>query len=1238
MALRLAYFAPNLARSGATHWLFDMLRHADPERVAWTGCWVNGITRPAADVLARLLPQMPVHCGDPRYGDVSPGVQYHATARDAALAAAANADVIVTWEQETAIAQLNLPQPVCLVQHGCWWRPRAEGRLWAQLRVSATAAGHGDVVRAGVDIERCLPRGGAAALRSQWRAGPEHRVLLCLDRHDRDKRTELWVKLMAQLDYRYKLVLVDQGGHTEGRWFAQLREYLEPQRILTTPYTEHVGDLLAAADLVCTASHREGFGRALVEAWAADRPTLCWHGLRVCDEYTRLAGTHLSYRFAGEPSPRDVDSIFDHPDEDMPRQAGAWARRELSAGAAARRLEDWLTQRFSPQIRRVQPVVPPRARWLYPERPVFVARESDPDWPHSLVTADVTTASLDPADVTIPIVAPDATDAEMRANHVRQPVRASFRGVLLCPHLGAGGSEQWMRHLVQHAQAATWFVVTTGETAAHPVVSAQFAAAGAAVIDTYGLAPTDRVKRISALIADEEIDIVAFWGVEHVGRFVPANYHGALLAVSHGHPDDPWTVHWLRANGHAATHLCAVSRAAVLSFPTDRLSEVDIVYPGIACHDATATRAARREQLGCGDKLVIAYVGRMSAQKNPLAAARVVAADTTQQSFLLQIGEPAEYAGDLDAEIRSLVGARGRRQPFCSDVDDWLAAADVLVLQSDYESVGLVLLQALQQGCAVIGPSRSIVPELLRDDPTLAAATCDSRDPRVVLELIRTLLPRRRRRAVSWQGTRFDAVVATRAFEDYCRTLVVTRGRPATWRISWQPAQTPVACDAAVLLTGHAEADLAQIQTLQRQDHARVFLHVFGTPQQLDAIRAVADAPRMRYVPHADGYASALCHVAATGHTAAVLLSRPGQRHGNLQAHTLTGLLLQHGLELIRDRGSVDVVIRRASLLDAAVLGRMGTSWDEFIEHAVVDARDHGYGPPLSAGGRQPHRWGAASPIPGRGHVNGFDIAIPFHGRLDLLWDTTLGLLSQRRPPTTTVHLIDDCNPDTQRVARQVEQIGAELRAVYDVRFWRTVRNVGQFMAVNALAPHRQHSHLVIHDADDVSMPDRLQLTERLFAATDAGVLVGGALGFGGAWRQLNSGYPRGDGYWPYAANPTAAFSWAAFDSIGGYLDHGSVAANRSSLDTELFHRALARGVRVHATAATLTNYRLRPDSCTTDAVSGLRSEARRGVDQQMWQALSSKLIEQIDGSLIADRELLQPVAAWSVATRAPIG
>ena len=102
-------------------------------------------------------------------------------------------------------------------------------------------------------------------------------------------------------------------------------------------------------------------------------------------------------------------------------------------------------------------------------------------------------------------------------------------------------------------------------------------------------------------------------------------------------------------------------------------------------------------------------------------------------------------------------------------------------------------------------------------------------------------------------------------------------------------------------------------------------------------------------------------------------------------------------------------------------------------------------------------------------------------------------------------------------------------------------------------------------------------------------------------------------------------------------MDYGSVAANRSSLDTEFFHRAAARGARLHVTAATLTNYRLRPDSCTTDAVSGLRSEARRAVDQQVWQALSTRLLESIDGSLISCRDLLRPVASWSVVTPPPI-
>jgi len=1219
--LRVAYFAPNLHRSGATLWLLDMLRHCDPSAISWVGCWVSGARQPAPDVVAAIRDHIPIHCGDPRHGDLNSSVRYHATPRDAARAAAAAADVVITWELEDTVARLALPQPICLVQHGCWWRPTGVGRLWRQLRVSDTAAGTGPVVRGGVDVARCLPRIQRETTRARWRAGPEHRVLLCLDRHDNGKRTDVWPRLLRRLDHRYKLVVVDQGTHGESRWFSLLRDYIDARRIIVEPYTDRVGDLLAASDLVCSASQREGFARCLVEAWAADVPTLCWSGLRVCDEYDRLAGGTVSYRFAGDPTPLDVDTIFDDPDNQQLRRAARLARQTLSAQAAAARFEAWAHSQFSVRVPVQQRHA--RARWLYPERAPVIATPADHDWPESAMTADAVTEVPAGVPCDAPVVHATASTADVRSYHVRSRIRDSFVGVMLCPHISTGGIEQWMLQLVRLARRGRWTVVTTSNDPAHSTIRAQFEAAGCVVLSTNGMTAAERAAAISSRIAAVGADVVAFWGVEHVGRFLPPNYAGAVLPVSHGHRRDPWTRHWLQVNSHAATHLCAVSRAAAHAYAPEQIPSVDIVYPGVTCHDRSDQRAGLRARMACGDSLVIAYAGRMPAQKNPLAAAEMVA--TAADTYLLQIGDAADYPGDIDADIRRLVGVRGLRVPFTTDLDAWLAAADVLVLRSEYESVGLVLLQALQQGCAVVGHPQSVLPELAAEYPDLPIVIVDQGTaPAEALAQVRRILHRRRR--ADWTGTRFDAAVSVRAFEDYCCTLTAAPAVSA-WTIGWRPAQRPVAADAIVVLTGNAEADIPRIQTLQEQDDARVILHLYGTASQLAAAQPYVSNDMPRVVETAGGIGFALAHAAAHAHTDNIVISWPYQRHARDCVTTLAGLLQQHGLELVCDQRGADVVIRRASLIDSLVLSRQGASWHEFLRNVRADGREYGICGPLSAAAQIPDApWVMPALCAPYDAPSGFDVVIPVRGRLDLLDAAVTGLLQQTYTGRATIHLIDDANP--ARIAETYfARAAARLAARYAVCRWRTDTNIGQFLAVNGVAPHREHSHMLIHDGDDVSMPTRMELTAQLLAATGARVLVGGAMGFGGAWRRLESGYPRADGYWPYAANPTAAFAWDAFIDLRGYIDFGSVAANRSSLDTEIFHRAIARGCRIHVTNALLTNYRLRPDSCTTDAVSGLHTDARRGVDQWIWSALGAGLLRAIDGSLTACRHALRPVS-----------
>lgn len=138
---------------------------------------------------------------------------------------------------------------------------------------------------------------------------------------------------------------------------------------------------------------------------------------------------------------------------------------------------------------------------------------------------------------------------------------------------------------------------------------------------------------------------------------------------------------------------------------------VDIL-PGARALDLPTRRAARDHFALADDEFTVAWVGRMTRQKNPdraLDTARLMP-DTTW----LMAGD-----GNLLSEVQAAAPANVRLLGW-SDPGPVLAAADVYVHTADWEGFPYSVIEALQAGLRVVATdSVPPVPGVTRIDPTL---------------------------------------------------------------------------------------------------------------------------------------------------------------------------------------------------------------------------------------------------------------------------------------------------------------------------------------------------------------------------------------------------------------------------------------------------------------------------------------------------------------------------------------
>jgi L-malate glycosyltransferase len=184
-----------------------------------------------------------------------------------------------------------------------------------------------------------------------------------------------------------------------------------------------------------------------------------------------------------------------------------------------------------------------------------------------------------------------------------------------------------------------------------------------------------------------------------------------------------------RLGAMAAHAIIGISQAVVHSFDRARLgSKLHLVHNGMELRETTPSlqeehRLRMRRELDTPEEQpVIAVIGQIAPWKRQEDAIRALRKLTERGSnaMLWIVGEPKfrEENVQYDANLRQLVrelqlDGRVRFTGFRRDILEICAAADLLLLCSDNEPFGRVIIEAMSQSLPVVATDSGGVPEIV---------------------------------------------------------------------------------------------------------------------------------------------------------------------------------------------------------------------------------------------------------------------------------------------------------------------------------------------------------------------------------------------------------------------------------------------------------------------------------------------------------------------------------------------
>ena len=129
----------------------------------------------------------------------------------------------------------------------------------------------------GVDRQRFHPDAQARnAVRAELGIGPEQTVILFLGRLNRDKGIAELATVFAEIAAQRAEVVLVLVGAEENVPFARVQEIcgMQRERLRRVSFTPEPERYMAAADIFCLPSYREGFGQVIIEAGASGVPAV----------------------------------------------------------------------------------------------------------------------------------------------------------------------------------------------------------------------------------------------------------------------------------------------------------------------------------------------------------------------------------------------------------------------------------------------------------------------------------------------------------------------------------------------------------------------------------------------------------------------------------------------------------------------------------------------------------------------------------------------------------------------------------------------------------------------------------------------------------------------------------------------------------------------------------------------------------------------------------------------------
>ena len=291
--IKVAFLTPSMVGGGAERWLVSLAQ----QFLRGSACEPVGLAVLHSDVMDASLTRqaraaMPVWLAP----ESSP--------RECVRRACERASVLISWGCPN-LGELTsgLDLPVVEVSHSTAELPGQTNLVGHSMRaahfwvaVSETAATsfpeadrpRVEILANGCDLNRLAPKLGRAAYRRNWAFGDDHTVIVSVGRINPVKRSELLVAALAHLPEQFRLVFAGPGQQGAQEKAAEYARLFAPGRVYFAPTHEHLGDLLALADVFATASSVEAHSLALNEAWLAGVPVAC--RISVVEEFERRHG------------------------------------------------------------------------------------------------------------------------------------------------------------------------------------------------------------------------------------------------------------------------------------------------------------------------------------------------------------------------------------------------------------------------------------------------------------------------------------------------------------------------------------------------------------------------------------------------------------------------------------------------------------------------------------------------------------------------------------------------------------------------------------------------------------------------------------------------------------------------------------------------------------------------------------------------------------------------------------